>query len=135
MKWTIMVLVQKKPFQNGISFKSMKNILILAVLVLGMSSCSLCRECQQAVDVRELYGYKTAYNIQDAEFEALESYSHMMNALYYLDSKDNTSRYRILYEKCMDLMYNRSGSIEEALSNIETYLISYDVNLYNQIMK
>ena len=130
-----MVLVQKKPFQNGISFKSMKNILILAVLVLGMSSCSLCRECQQAVDVRELYGYKTAYNIQDAEFEALESYSHMMNALYYLDSKDNTSRYRILYEKCMDLMYNRSGSIEEALSNIETYLISYDVNLYNQIMK
>ena len=130
-----MVLVQKKPFQNGTSFKSMKNILILAVLVLGMSSCSLCRECQQAVDVRELYGYKTAYNIQDAEFEALESYSHMMNALYYLDSKDNTSRYRILYEKCMDLMYNRSGSIEEALSNIETYLISYDVNLYNQIMK
>lgn len=35
----------------------------------------------------------------------------------------------------MDIMYNRSGSIEEALSNIENYLISYDVNLYNQIMK
>ena len=113
----------------------MKKLLFLAALVLGMSSCSLCRECQQAVDVKELYGYKTAYNIQDAEFEALESYNHIMNALYYLDYKDNTSRYRILYEKCMDIMYNRSGSVEEALSNIENYLISYDVNLYNQIMK
>ena len=113
----------------------MKNILILAVLVLGMSSCSLCRECQQAVDVRELYGYKLAYNIQDSEFQALESYVHIMNALYYLDSKDNTSRYRILHEKCMDIMYSREGSIEEALSNIENYLVSYDANLYNQIMK
>lgn len=130
-----MVLVQKKPFQNGISFKSMKNILILAVLVLGMSSCSLRRECQQAVDVRELYGYKLAYNIQDSEFQALESYVHIMNALYYLDSKDDTSRYRILYEECMYIMYSRKGSVEEALSSIENYLISYDVNLYNQIMK
>lgn len=113
----------------------MKNILILAVLVLGMSSCSLCRECQQAVDVKELYGYKTAYNIQDAEFEALESYNHIMNALYYLDYKDNTSRYRILYEKCMDLMYNRSGSVEDAVTEITQYLISYDNDLYQQIMK
>ena len=113
----------------------MKNILILAVLVLGMSSCSLCRECQQAVDVRELYGYKTAYNIQDVEFEALESYTHIMNALYYLDSKDDTSRYRILYEKCMDMMYNRSGSVEDAVICIQQYLISYDNNLYQQIMK
>lgn len=135
MKWTIMVLVQKKPFQNGISFKSMKNILILAVLVLGMSSCSLHRECHQAEDVRELYGYKLAYNIHDSEFQALESYVHIMNALYYLDSKDDTSRYRILYEECMYIMYSRKGSVEEALSNIENYLISYDVNLYNQIMK
>jgi polyferredoxin len=113
----------------------MKKLLFLAALVLGMSSCSLCRECQQAVDVKELYGYKTAYNIQDVEFEALESYNHMMNALYYLDSKDNTSRYRILYEKCMDIMYNRSGSIEDAVTDITQYLISYDNDLYQQIMK
>lgn len=113
----------------------MKDILILAVLVLCMSSCSLCRECQQAVDVKELYGYKTAYNIQDAEFDALESYNHMMNALYYLYSKDNTSRYRILYENCMDMMYNRSGSVEDAISDITQYLISYDNDLYQQIMK
>lgn len=39
-----------------------------------------------------------------------------MNALYYLDSKDNTSRYRILYENCMDIMYNRSGSVEDAVT-------------------
>ena len=113
----------------------MKKLLFLAVLVLGMSSCSLCRECQHAVDVRELYGYKTAYNIQDAEFEALESYNHIMNALHYLDSKDNTSRYRIIYENCMDMMYNRSGSVEDAVICIQQYLISYDNDLYQQIMK
>jgi hypothetical protein len=120
----------------------MKKLLFLAVLVLGMSSCSLHRECRVAVpDIREVYGYKVAHNISDEEFEAIESYMHIMYALDYLDSQEivkspfYTSKYWKLHETCMDMMYNRDCSIVEAVVKIQSYIISYDIELYNQIMK
>ena len=137
-----MILALKKHYQSVILYKSMKNIIILAVLVLGMSSCALHRECRVAVpDVKEVYGYKVAYNIFDEEFVAIESYMHIMYALDYLDSQEYikspfyTSKYRMLHETCMDIMYDRDCSITEAVIKIQNYLISYDIELYNQIMK